>query len=129
MADFTITISNTVGLFGPADASLWGTMLWGTDYWGTDSDQEFEVIKALSNGFSASVAFSFDFDKTVSTNSVGLASDIPTLILQDSNGFCYVFPSDQKNAANNPDTSYSMVADTDATWTTFPINGATWEDA
>ena len=129
MADFTITISNSVNLFGPADASLWGTMVWGTNFWGTDSDQEFEVIKALSNGFSATVAFSFGFDKTVSTNTVSAAVDLATLTLQDSNGFCYVFPSDSKNAANNPDTSYSQVAGSDSTWTTFPISGTTWEDA
>ena len=128
MADFTITISNPVNLFGPADASLWGTMVWGTDYWGTDSDQEFEVIKALSNGFSASVAFSFDVEKTITTNAVSASIAVATLTLQDSNGFVYVFPTPTGNAAEDANTAYSQVAGSDSTWTTFPINGATWED-
>lgn len=128
MADFTITISNTIVLAGAADASLWGTMLWGTGFWGTDSDLDLEIEKVFTNTVTATDAYTKSSDKAIA-NSMGVASDVPTLILQDAAGFCYVFPSDQKNGAQNPDTSYSQVAGASDTWTTFPINGTTWSDA
>ena len=129
MADFTQTITNTIVLVGPADASLWGTMLWGTGFWGTDSDLDLGIEKVFGNTVTASDSYSKSADKSVSTNTVGVITSLPTIILQDSNGFCYVFPSDNKNAAQNPDTTYSQVAGATDAWTTFPINGTTWGEA
>jgi hypothetical protein len=126
MADLTITISNAINLFGPADTSLYGTAVYGTDLYGTDSDMEFAVDKLFSNTANVADALTFEADK-LTANSVSVSPDIATITRQDAAGFIYVFPSNQLNGANIPSGVFSQIAIGSDAFTTLPANSTTWE--
>ena len=100
-------------------------MVWGTDDWATDDDMEFTVDKALSNSFSATDTVTKESGKPIA-NTFSAANTIPTITLQDSNGFLYVFPSDTTNGADITSGVYSPVSEGSDGFTTLPINTTSW---
>lgn len=125
MADFSITISNTLTVLGPTPASLWGTMVWGQDFWGESKDFSFLIDKYIPNSFSLDSSVSRSVSKSFS-NSISVASSLDICCLQDGSGYEYyltggvidpdnrVFPVYTEQTASTP--TYTEDGEDDPGW-------------
>ena len=126
MTDFTISISNSIQLFGAADTENWGTLVWGTDNWASDDDLEFSVEKPIDNSATIADGVSSNFTKDTIANSVSLSGGPTSLMLSDAAGYNLIYPSNTSNALTVISTDYSPVSTPGDSFTTFPINSTTW---
>ena len=125
MADFAITVSNTLRVVGPAPSSKWGAFNWG-GLWGGTDDLIFSVEKLLANGISISTAIYKSLSRTIS-NTVTTASRMNLGSLRDENGYYYVFPDNVTDPDNRyfptwtessePSTSFTTSTEPTTSWT------------
>lgn len=110
MADFTITVSNSLNLFGPAPSNKWNAHLWGAFRWGEGTtDLQVDVVKLLGNALT--IADSLTLQSAVFltvSNSLSLSSNPSNEGLSDGAGYSYVFTGNVTNAENRVETSYSQ---------------------
>jgi len=108
MASFTVTIENTINVFGPAEPSVWNTMVWGTDNWSTNSDSKFSIFKVLDETITLTDAVTKQATTSYS-DTVSYSSDITSLSLTDAAGYQYNILG-YTNLANLVETDYSSVS-------------------
>ena len=98
MADYSISISNSIDVFGAGPASLWGTVVGGTDNWGEGSTPMTQYIgKFLSNDITPSDDFTFGVMKNVSDD-ISLTDALIEETLKDGKGYNYIFTSNKTDA-------------------------------
>lgn len=145
MADYSITVSNTLYAFGPdkLTVSLWGTFQWGEN-WGytpidmicdvekqitnslapTGSTLNFDVDKALSETITPSDAFSKDTERTIS-NSLAPTGDLTSETLTIS-GWNYVFVKPSTNAEDRNLATFTTQSNAQTTWTSNVVTSGSW---
>lgn len=128
MADYTITISNTLNVFGPSPASQWGSMVWGDDYWGESKNLSTTLEKFLNESISLSdsVTAIVQWFRTLS-NGISVMADSNLGQLQDGSGWDYDFPGGVTDPNDryipdytedsNAGTSYTEVGNPSTDWT------------
>jgi hypothetical protein len=128
MADFTITISNTLGVYGAEATNKWGVMEWG-DNWGYgDIDLVTTVYKLIDAGSIASDStVANSLGKTI-TNTLICNGDMYSEKLYDAAGYYIVFVKDS-NAENRSLTSYSEINSGVGTYSQVSIPSTTWAAA
>lgn len=126
MADHTITVSNSLNVFGNKKTSRWNSMVWGTGKWGYgDFDLITTVYKVISDTVTLSGA-GLIFDATkITESSMVVSGNLTNEMLIDSNGYNHVFDID-KNAENRPLTSYTSLNTGSATYSTQADPSTTW---
>jgi hypothetical protein len=126
MADFSITVSNTINMLGEP-ASLWGDMVWGVDKWGAGSeDLQVAVNKLIDN----SQSFSQDIlNKQIShridDQDIPLTSDA-TVIGVRSGIWDYVYTLPTTNNDLAAHTSYTSSTVGTTSWTCAAAGSTTW---
>jgi hypothetical protein len=125
MADFAITVSNTLRVVGPAPSSKWGVFNWG-GLWGGTDDLIFSVGKLITNSLGLSSAIYKSLTKAIS-NTVDLNSRMNLGSLRDENGYYYVFPDNVTDPddryfptwtqSSEPSTSFTTSTDPSTSWT------------
>lgn len=146
MADFTITVRNTIGLVGGKPAQFWGpTMTWGTSTWGNAANFKLkEVIKVLTNTLTLNdPTLSFNVAKLIQETvtpsdsqskevgrSIFESLDIdagPTIEnLKDQNGYSYIFPKPTDNAELRVITPYDSFSAATPSFTSQARASTTW---
>ncbi len=126
MADFSISISNSLGVLGPAPTNKWGTPNWGSFLWGARAEFEQDVGKFLLDNATTITESCFRDLAHLITNSFSLSADMTEEQLQTSNGYYKVFrrPSDDAEDrtlaswtdVTEPSDSFSEVASVSTTW-------------
>lgn len=149
MTDFTKIITNTLNVLGPSVPQVWGTaMTWGTSKWGVTGDLMITFVKGITDTLThtSTIARSVTYNKIMtdtfslassiqksffkeSTNSISLATDIPTLTLILDDLWSYIFASTTANAAGQVLDSFSRVSDPSTTQTQTTDPSTTWTDA
>jgi hypothetical protein len=128
VADFTVTIANSLNVFGPAPSNKWNAWAWNAFRWGEGTaDLAVSVGKVIGNSLALSdsatpvTAFFVNVSATLT-----LASDMGSERLTDAAGYAYVFPSDTTEAENRdiPDWSTSTAAT--PTWSSATAGGTSW---
>lgn len=128
MADFNITISNTLNVFGPQKTSRWNSMVWGTGFWGYgDFDLITTIDKVITNSLSLSGANLTLNPTKVISNSIAVSGDMLSENISDSAGYNLIFGS-SKNAESRPLTSYTSIDSGTATYTQVASPGTTWSE-
>lgn len=134
MADLSITISNTVGIYGPADANQWAEYNWGAFTWATSNDLLTRVEKLVVNTLANSTANVFGvahflseslvLDTSISSalsffisNSLAVLSGPSSEVLTDGAGYVYNFPDRATNAEDRDETDWAESSDELTTWT------------
>jgi hypothetical protein len=112
MADFAITISNTLNVFGAAPVNQWGTAELGTDNWGSSEDLVLSFAKIITNDISLSDTTSIEatFRITVS-NSMVATSDVTELEKLDEAGYSYLFSGSTIDGDAQIVTSYTKAGE------------------
>lgn len=135
MADFSVTVSNSVNVFGPAPSTKWGvgqvyTMTWGTSKWGEGTeDLPVDVnVKLITNNIPS------DFNKTASdVEKVYSETMTPQWAateeeLKDGSGYFYIFPDGVTNPTSATITQYTSNVVAVHAWTSGPVTSTIWSN-
>ena len=126
MADYTQTLSETIGLFGPGPSTLWGTAIWGADKWGEGT---FDMVQSVGKVLAESQALSDSLINSVGkvlSESQSSSDDIDHLYLtlglyyhefisKASDGDDQTTTTYTKTT--NPSSSYSQTSNPTTVWT------------
>lgn len=128
LADFTITISNSINTFGPAPSSKWNAYNWNAFRWGEGTtDLITETDKLLANATTLSDAFTMIYEATLTiANSLSLSTEPSIEYLTDRAGFYYVFAGGVTNADSRVSTTYSTVSTSAAAWSAASSTSSVW---
>lgn len=131
MADFTITITNSINSFGPAPSTKWGlsdAMEWGVSKWGEGTlDLVSSFIKVLQNsiGSDSSLIIATGYNRTMS-NTLSLTEDLSFEGLSDSNGYSRLFSGSATNAESRIISTYSTAAAGTSTYSSLSAGSTVW---
>ncbi len=131
MANLSITISNTLSVFGATPPSLWGVMVWGVDNWGYGSSDLLEnVDKLVSNTLTldSAVALQVEWNPVIS-NTLTLTEDMTSETLADRSGegaWLYEFPGSVTNAESRVISSFTASSEATASFTVASAPTTTW---
>jgi hypothetical protein len=129
MADFTITVSNSINVFSLAPATEWNEFNWGTGFWGYGSNSiPFEVEKILTTeALTLLDAFSKEPEKVLE-NSISASFEMVSETLQDSQTFYEVFTRPTTEAENRSLTTFTEDSDTTTSWTEDDPPASSWSE-
>ena len=126
MADYTITISESLNVFGPAPSDKWSEYNWNAFKWGEGTNIVLLGVGAvLSDTPTLSDAFSALTDVSLS-DSITPSDAVTNETLTDSNGYTYVFTGNTTNAVNRASTTYTQQTSTAPVWTSGTGASTTW---
>ena len=133
MATFSITIGNSLRVFGIAPSTKWGqsstTMIWGSSKWGEGSIKvQTDFTKVITESFSIdSQIYQKQVQKSLSYGSLVVSHDMVSETLFDRSGqWLNVFTSDVTNAEQRAQNTWSSVQASDATFVTSSITQTSW---
>lgn len=129
MANFTVTISDSLNLLGIQPSNKWNVLQWGTDTWGAGSNGELQDVDHLvPEGLSLSEDLTYNPNKLM-TNTLGFSSAIDLITLVDSAGYYHVFPGGVTDAEAMISTSWSENSATTPTYTKLTASSTSWVQA
>jgi len=126
VADFTITISNSLSVFGPAPSDKWGAFNWNEFLWGEGTiDLAVAVSKTLSNSLVLTDAFQKTPNRVIQ-NVLTVDADMGSERLSDAAGYDYVFLSNTTEAEDRATPSWASAAAGASTWTSATAGNTNW---
>lgn len=130
MADYSISISNSLNVFGPAPSDLWNERAWNSFLWGEGSnDLQVIVTKYIENltelSLDSSVSAYAYFNMTLD-NSLAPDADMYSESVSDGSGWSYVFPSNVTDGESRFTPTYTEAAAASTTWTSATVATTTW---
>tara|TARA_R110000868_G_scaffold9394_1_gene46905 strand:- start:9866 stop:10303 length:438 start_codon:yes stop_codon:yes gene_type:complete len=144
MANFSITVTNTLDFFGPANTDLWNAFTWGAANWGEnadfgtvvtkvvdstvspDSDQVKYVLHGIDLGSTAIDSNIISYFSITITNDLTLVIDMYSETIKDGAGYNYLYPSDVTNAEDRDIPTWTSSGNNSTTWTPASNNSTTW---
>lgn len=128
MADFTITISNSVNTFGPAPSNKWEAFEWNAFAWGegtadlaTDTHKVFGETIALADSITAEAAFVISI-----SNALAPTADMGAEYLADAAGYNYVFPDRVTDAEDRALPTWAASSAPASGWTAAVATSTVW---
>lgn len=131
MADFNITISNSLNVFGPEGTNRWGGAWgneWGAFLWGYGNvDLDTRVRKLISESLTPTDYFEISvyFYKVIS-ETLEPTADMGSESLQDGSGYYYVFPDNTTEGENRDFPSWSEGSTSTQSFTCQAAGSTTW---
>lgn len=130
MANFAITISNSVNCFGISPSTLWGAgnMTWGVSKWGYGTNQiPLGITSVFSNSESPtdSETTTLDYRRTMS-ESLSPTEDMGSEYLLTGNGYYYLFAFPTRNRQSATVGSFISDAAQSTSWTSDPAGSTSW---
>lgn len=128
MADFTITISNSVNTFGPAPSSKWNAWAWNAFRWGEGThDLTVAFDKVIGNSLVPTDAFSAETAFVVSiANTLAPTADMGSEQLADAAGYTYIFPSNASDAENRDIPDWTSGTAGSPSWSSGTAGSTSW---
>lgn len=128
MADLTITISESLNVFGPAPSNKWNEYNWNAFFYGEGNNAiavsyEFLNSETLtpSDAFTTVSDFEYSFSETL-TPSEAVSGER----LSDPDGYSYIFTGGTTNAASATVAPYTSGTFGTGTWTSSTVTTTTW---
>ena len=126
MADHTITISNSLNLFGGSPSSLWNAYNWGSFKWGEGTvSVVWDLDHLISNTLTFSTVVIKDSEKVIS-NTLTVVSEMTYESVQDANGYYYVYVPNVTNAESRTTATYTSGSVSAASWTSQAASATVW---
>lgn len=127
MANLSMTISNSVNLFGGWPTSKWNAWNWNAFKWGGKTeDIPVRVVHLISESLSTDSAISQKKAVHLISESISPTSDNLSETLADGSGYYYVFPSNASNHENQSIASYTSGSSPSVTWTSASVSSTSW---
>jgi hypothetical protein len=149
MANLTITVNSTVGVFGGSLTNKWNVYNWNAFTWGEGSPQDLvvavekliantasptsdvgakhieHVISASDNSTSWSTAVFSEFTKLIDCGTVTTSFETSNETLSQGI-WSYIFPSNASNLEDRDMVSWTSGTVGSTTWTTGTAGSTTW---
>lgn len=127
MANFTITISNSLNVLGPGPSTCWNNFNWGSGYWGAGSnDLPCEIEKLIDNSLAPTCDISKEVERTID-NSLSATFEAISEGLT-SGGWDYVFTRPSTDAEDRTNAQYQETSRPNTTWTSATAGGSSWSE-
>jgi hypothetical protein len=128
MADYSVTLNNSLNLFGVAPTSLWNAYNWGSFLWGEGTqDLETRTVKVLDSSVSLDSAVTLSAYFVISVaNDLSTSADMGSESLSDGSGYNYVVPSNVTEFENRSIASYTAGSAASTSWTTATATSVVW---
>jgi hypothetical protein len=128
MADWTQTVTNSLGLHGPGPTTKWGEFNWGEANWGSGTEDLVTTIgKYLSNTETLSDSLSKKTIKNLS-DTIDVSEDMSSQELFDGDGYNYVFTLPTTEGENRSTVEWTESTDPSTTWTSATAGSTTWSE-
>ncbi len=132
MADYVITITNGVRLFGNGPSTKWGdsngyayTMVWGTSKWGESSfSLVFNVEKLIENYVTPDTIIINETEKLIQ-NDLTLSEDLSSEMLRQGD-WSYIFPPGVTENEDRIFTSFTCSSAQTVSYTCLAVGSTTW---
>lgn len=126
MADFTITILNSINTFAGI-TNKWNEWNWGFFKWGEGTaDLPVAVVKLISETLTPSDALvQLAPDKLIS-ETLSPTGDLSSEVLTDGSGYSYIFVSGVQNAESRSIVSYTSGSDPSVSWASHVSASSIW---
>lgn len=128
MADFSITIANSVNTFGPAPSDKWAAYEWNAFTWGegtadlaTDTHKVLGESVALSDTITAEAAFVISI-----SNALAPTGDMGAEYLTDAAGYAYVFPDRVTDAEDRAIPTWTASSGPASGWSSATAGSTNW---
>lgn len=129
MAAFTITITNSINLFGPAPSNKWNQYSWNSFKWGEGTNGlPKDVAKVVDNSLTLDSSVGKTAKKTV-TNALTVTVDMHSETLRDSSGYLHVFPSNVTEGESRAIPSWSQGSAGSSSWSQAAASSTSWSAA
>ena len=130
MAAHTITITESINVWGLEPSNRWGTVKWGQKWGGYNAEvvhtifQRFEIGEIIGVTDSISLTFKKSF---VETLDIGV--NFVEIHQKDAAGYSYIFPLPTDDSEDRANSQWADGADPDSSWSTSSDPSTTWSDA
>lgn len=130
MADFNITISNSVNVFGVEISTKWGqtefpyTMTWGTSLWGYGYTTVLDVEKVIDNSVTPGTTIINEVTKLIS-ESITPAFETSSEGLKNG-AWNYVFTNNTTEAEERDTTTWNSASVASVSYTSLTATSVTW---
>jgi hypothetical protein len=127
VANFSQTITNSLGINGASVPSVWDTMLWTSGLWNTTEDLATRVTKGVTNSIALSDATGKATTKGV-TNAISVTTtDLD--VTKSLGQWDYVAPTPTTNAADEVQDTFTRVSGGSSTQTAVSGPSTSWTEA
>lgn len=127
MADHTLTIQNSMNLFGGGPPSLWNSHNWGEFNWGDGTVEiPHAIFKFIDNTTTLTDTLNKISTKLISNNQ-SFTTSMPVQSLKDAQGYNYLFTKPTIDSEERANTSWddANIGDV-ATWVCQAAGSTTW---
>lgn len=136
MADYSVTITNAVNVFGPSPTEKWASgttgtnpLVWGVDNWGSGTEDLPQYVqKLLEDGVSLTEAL-HKYAQHFLENSVSASADMSSEILTDGSGYTRLFADGASDGESRGSSTWSAVAAASTSYSTATATSVTWSEA
>lgn len=147
MANFSITVVNTLDFFGPSQPTKWNSFLWNAANWGQDADLgtfTTKVVDSTVTPISDDVRYimhAVDVETLTSDtdivlyytitilNDLTFDADMYSEVLTDGAGYTRMFPSNATNAEDRDIPTWVDNSPASSSWSSSTPNSTTWSAA
>lgn len=129
MASFTVTMANSLNLFGVAPSNKWNAFNWNAFLWGEGTaDLGVNFTKGISNSLSPDTTVGKTAQIGIA-NSLAPTADLYSEELQDGSGYSYVFPNNTTDGEARDFVTWSSGTAGSATWTSATVTSTSWSES
>jgi len=126
LADLSISISESINVFGLAPSTKWNEFSWGEAKWGEGTNGIVkEVGKLIAETESATDSISRSATKLISESQTVTAVETDTK-LTDGSGYSYVFTGGVTDAEEQVLTDFTRASAGSTSWTKQSAGGTSW---
>jgi hypothetical protein len=123
---FSVTVTNSVNVFGAAPSNKWNAFNWNAFTWGDGTaDLSVQVVKGITNDLTTDSGINYLFVKGLS-NTLSFDIDMRSEALYDSAGYFYVFTDRTTAGESRVFTTWASAAVTTLSWSASSTTSTSW---
>lgn len=126
MANFNITISNSLNFFGPAPSNKWNQYNWNSFLWGEGTtDLAVSAVKVITNDLAPTDAVAKSAHR-VFAEELFATADMGSETLRDGEGYYYNFPDRTTEAEDRDFPDWSQQSASSTSWASQAAASTSW---
>jgi hypothetical protein len=128
MADYNVTVVESLRLFGVQPSDKWQQYNWNAFLWGEGTNAVLASASPLiaeSQSFTDDLTTAAEFNRQVD-EAITLSGAPSSEVLRDGNGYVYVFPSAASDGEDRDPVDWASGTTASATWSSQAAASTTW---
>jgi hypothetical protein len=126
LADLSISLSESINVFGLAPSTKWNEFSWGSGKWGEGTNGIFKQVgKYITDSEAATDSVSKSTGKYIADSETVTMVETNTE-LRDGSGYSYVFPGGASDAEEQVITDFTRQSNGSTAWTKQSNGSTSW---